>query len=257
MAEFPSMPLWTDAYLGDTRHLSTIQHGAYLLLLIVSWRNGGDLPDDDKLLARYAGLTGQQWSRISATIRAFFTSEDGRLVQKKQRATINAVRQRHKRQSDGGQATALKNKEKAAAKHYGKHGGKQALSKTKTKEEKELPNGSSKKTARTMPQNWTPRPFQNGGVCASIIGGWTEDRYNREVEAFRAHHGSRANAMVDWQQAWQTWVLNADKFDRRATNGAGSYKRIDHNRTTGAAADAFGEPTGWTDRKPFKSDDDA
>jgi hypothetical protein len=38
MAEFPALPLWTDAYLGDTRHLSQSEHGAYLLLLITAWR---------------------------------------------------------------------------------------------------------------------------------------------------------------------------------------------------------------------------
>ena len=53
MAQFPVLPLWTDAYLGDTTHLTTIEHGAYMLLLMVSWRSPDcRLPDDDAMLAR-------------------------------------------------------------------------------------------------------------------------------------------------------------------------------------------------------------
>lgn len=77
MAEFPALPLWTDAYLGDTTHLTTIEHGAYLLLLISMWRAGGSLPDDDKLLARYVRMTPAQWARIKATVRAFFRVDAG------------------------------------------------------------------------------------------------------------------------------------------------------------------------------------
>ena len=43
MAEFPALPLWTDAYLGDTTHLTTIEHGAYLLLLMTAWRTADAL----------------------------------------------------------------------------------------------------------------------------------------------------------------------------------------------------------------------
>ena len=50
MAEFPAMQIWTDAYLGDTSHLSTTEHGAYFLLLMAMWRNGGSLPNDDAML---------------------------------------------------------------------------------------------------------------------------------------------------------------------------------------------------------------
>ncbi len=66
MAQFPALPFWTDAYLGDTSHLTTIEHGAYLLLLFTAWRSKDcSLPDDDKLLARYARLSPAQWTRCA------------------------------------------------------------------------------------------------------------------------------------------------------------------------------------------------
>jgi len=84
MASYPSMPLWTDAYLADTRHLSTQEHGAYLLLLMVAWRRPDcNLPDDDKLLARFAGLGPRQWKNVKDAVMEFWTLEDGCWTQKR------------------------------------------------------------------------------------------------------------------------------------------------------------------------------
>lgn len=52
MAEFPAMPLWTDAYLSACWHLSDAQHGRYILLLMLMWRAPlCRVPNDDLWLA--------------------------------------------------------------------------------------------------------------------------------------------------------------------------------------------------------------
>jgi uncharacterized protein YdaU (DUF1376 family) len=108
MAEFPKMPLWTDAYMGDTGHLTTIEHGAYLLLLITMWRNKGTLPADDRLLAKYTRLTATQWARIRPVIMPFFKLNGGVLSQGRLTDEYNAVRQHSAKQSDRAKARWLK-----------------------------------------------------------------------------------------------------------------------------------------------------
>lgn len=115
MAEFPAFPLFTDAYLGDTQHLSTIEHGAYLLLLIVAWRSKGScLPDDDARLAKHARMTRGQWARIAPTIREFFTARDGALYQSRLTDEAKHVRQVREKQREAGRASALKRKDRHA-----------------------------------------------------------------------------------------------------------------------------------------------
>jgi uncharacterized protein YdaU (DUF1376 family) len=67
----PWMPLYVGDYLGDTGHLTTTQHGAYLLLIMHYWRKGG-LPDDDKQLAKITKLPFKVWVEQRETIQAFF-----------------------------------------------------------------------------------------------------------------------------------------------------------------------------------------
>ena len=103
MAEFPALTLWTDSYLADTRMLSTMEHGAYLLLLMEAWRRPHcDLPDDDKILARLAGLSRDEWDEIKPTIMGFWTY-DGRSKtwhQKRLRKERDAARVRSKSAKD-------------------------------------------------------------------------------------------------------------------------------------------------------------
>jgi uncharacterized protein YdaU (DUF1376 family) len=70
------MPLYIGDYLADTMHLTTLQHGAYLLLLFHLWRRGV-LPDDDTTLAKVTGLTPLEWVSIRPALASFFKIGDG------------------------------------------------------------------------------------------------------------------------------------------------------------------------------------
>jgi uncharacterized protein YdaU (DUF1376 family) len=67
----PWMPLYVGDYLGDTGHLTTTQHGAYLLLMMHYWRTDG-LPNDDKQLATITKLPLRIWLDYRETLQAFF-----------------------------------------------------------------------------------------------------------------------------------------------------------------------------------------
>jgi len=69
----PWMPLYVGDYLGDTGHLTTAQHGAYLLLMMHYWRKG-ELPDDDRQLAKITKLPLKTWCSYRSVLQDFFHS---------------------------------------------------------------------------------------------------------------------------------------------------------------------------------------
>jgi len=199
------MPLFTDAYLGDTTHLTTLEHGAYLLLLIVAWRNGGHLPHDDKVLAKYARVTGQQWRRLKPVILAFFEVEGASIFQRKQRRTYDAVRQQHELRSNagrsGGLAKSLKTKERALAEPQ-QTPSKSLASKTKTKlEEREDKSSPKKAVAWTdgmgAPDDWLE--------WAQAEMGWPTAVAKREATKFLDYALAHRRTYVDWKAAWRQW----------------------------------------------------
>ncbi|WP_226018441.1 DUF1376 domain-containing protein [Novosphingobium sp. FKTRR1] len=90
-----AIPLFADAYLADTTHLSTEEHGAYLLLLMAAWRQDDcTLPLDDKKLARITGLSLRKWLIIKPTILEFWTVDSGRISQKRLQKEATYVRKK-------------------------------------------------------------------------------------------------------------------------------------------------------------------
>lgn len=71
------MPVYWGDYLKDTSHLTTEEHGAYLLLIAHYWTTGKPLPDNAGKLARIARMGTKKWNRLAPTILDFFSVSDG------------------------------------------------------------------------------------------------------------------------------------------------------------------------------------
>jgi uncharacterized protein YdaU (DUF1376 family) len=83
MSRFPSLPLFADACIADTAHLTAEQTGAYLLLLMMAWRSPEcRLPNDDAKLMRWARVDRRRWSRVKPIVMGFWMLSDGYYTQK-------------------------------------------------------------------------------------------------------------------------------------------------------------------------------
>jgi uncharacterized protein YdaU (DUF1376 family) len=83
MSKAPSMPLFWDAYIADTTHLTTEEHGAYFLLLGAMWRHDCFIPDDDADNARIVGLSLSKWKKVKIRLCKFLIIEDNQISQGK------------------------------------------------------------------------------------------------------------------------------------------------------------------------------
>lgn len=71
------------AYEADTPHLSTIEHGAYFLLIKHYMRTRMALLDDDQALANIVLMPVEKWAEVAPRLRSFFKARAGRLHQKR------------------------------------------------------------------------------------------------------------------------------------------------------------------------------
>lgn len=65
------MPFYVGDYLRDTDTLTAEEHGAYLLLILHYWTNGG-LPQDEKLLQKISKISPYKWQKIRTTMFKLF-----------------------------------------------------------------------------------------------------------------------------------------------------------------------------------------
>lgn len=75
----PYLPLFTGDYKRDTDHLTTEEHGAYLLILMALWDQGGRIKSDARYLSRVARVSFRRWGNFWPELKAFFYEENGQI----------------------------------------------------------------------------------------------------------------------------------------------------------------------------------
>ena len=198
MSQAPSMPMYWDAYLADTTHLSTEEHGAYLLLLAAMWRRNGIVPDDDKDNARIVGMTTAKWRKTKARLDGLIAIADGSITQKKLQKTWEKTQEKiEKNRANGAKGGKAKPKE---IKDLSQANASETLKRNGSIPEPE-PELTVKRDTNVSPKNvglsfsafWDVWPNRNSKAAAEKA--WKKlSPDDREAAA---------KACVDWFSAWR------------------------------------------------------
>lgn len=199
------MPLYVGDYLRDTRDLNTLQHGAYLLLIMHYWQHSA-LPSDEARLAAIAGLSVAQWRRIREAVAAKFA--DGwkhKRIEAELAKTERAIMQRRLAGRSGGVKSGI-----ARAVAQGEaiiRAQARAQVRAQAQAKRTLPRRSSEDEAEGEAGAKPPRTNHNQRIDSSLAcapdaaGGADHERSNQkpasqwsrqELEALFARRGAAA-----------------------------------------------------------------
>lgn len=119
---FAYLPWYTGDYLRDTRHLSTTEHGAYLMLLAYCWDQKGPAPLEERKLS---GITNarsdDEMGALRRVLSEFFERTEDGWINPRMQAEIERSEQLSKARSAAGskgykaRAKQLPSKRKAHA----------------------------------------------------------------------------------------------------------------------------------------------
>lgn len=222
-----SLPIFGDAYLADTPHLTLEEHGAYFKLLLCAWRTATcELPLDDKRIATMLGVSVGKWCKLKPVVMAFWTrtetgwqqkrlTKERRFVDEKRAKNISAINSRW-------ESKPLKTKKPDDT---NEHTGVIPLSPTHLSKKKEpTPNGVGRAPASGthLPEDWEPQGLV--GQAAAIVARWQPGELERELSKFRDHWAAASGPTArkrDWQAAWRKWISNHDEWSNRNGNTTG------------------------------------
>lgn len=251
----PWMPLYISDYLGDTRRLKTLEHGAYLLLIMEYWQRGG-LPNDDAELADIAGLDLDAWMAMRPRIVRLF--QDGWRHKRvdAELAKAEAISERRSSSAKRRWSNAYANAEQedstcnANAEQEQCTRGRTTTTTTITDnpeiQDNPLDCRSASPPAPRKASRAKPRTAiadgqlpTGGDVEAATRAGLDKAGMIVQWQKFRDHHRAKGSLMADWSAAWRTWLGNMAAFQPRARAGP-SPLRDNRNGVGNLLAEAYG-----------------
>jgi uncharacterized protein YdaU (DUF1376 family) len=120
----PYLPLYVNEFLAEVGCLSIEEAGAYVRLLCHAWKQEpvGTLPDNDDLLARFAGMQVAKWQECKPMVlSAFKIGNDGRWHHALLRAEFERMRRYSKSRQENAKKRHVPSTDKAHAKHMQAH----------------------------------------------------------------------------------------------------------------------------------------
>jgi uncharacterized protein YdaU (DUF1376 family) len=204
------MPLYIGDYLADTSHLSVAQHGCYLLLIMHYWQNG-NIPDDDRILARICRCEPEHWTRYYKNVVLNFFKAGGEAGGSAYRhGRIDAELARYAEISNKRKAAALQmhGRRDANASVLHMHLHTQSQSPERDSSESLSPRSprSRAKPRATLPDDFNPVVKLEEAT---------------ELEHFKDHARATGRLCADWNAAWRNWLRSPYRKPNGTAHGRG------------------------------------
>ncbi|TDN63229.1 DUF1376 domain-containing protein [Paraburkholderia sp. BL10I2N1] len=168
------MPLFISDYLADTSHLSAAEHGAYLLMIMHAWMNGGALPAGDDRLRRVARMDAKEWNEArSELIGYFYAADDGSLRHRRIDDELVRSNANIDQRSKAGKASALVRKQKKEAEQAAQRNGNESSTSVATHVQREPQREGERDSQRNGKPPPPPTKNQGGGITTD--GGCARD----------------------------------------------------------------------------------
>lgn len=215
------MPLVIGDYLADTGHLSTAEHGAYLLLLMTAWMRGGALPDDDAQLARITRASATEWRKLRPALAPFFMAADG--VWRQKRLLKELAEAQARTAAAGAKAVG------AAATRWGKHRVDDAPSIAPSNAQAmpehcppSIPSSSLRSEEQRLARK--ERPLPENFAISERVRDWANRKGFRDLERYHeifvGRYLANGKKYADWDQTFMN-AIREDWYGVRAVAAGG------------------------------------
>ena len=240
MAALPYMQLYVADYLADTSHLTTEEHGAYLLLLFSYWQTGKPLRADR--LASVARLSSERWANAERTLKEFFHVENGVWTHKRVEADLEKVGSKSRNNSEAGKKSALARAlaKQALAENETTNAATNVSTNVERTYQRNVNHARSRDTdtdtdteqvdqERLSPSS--PKPKRNTKIPEPFLltvdmRKWAAEKApgvdaRAETENFVDYWRGAGKTKADWIATWRTWMRKAQQDVNRSPGRGG------------------------------------
>lgn len=241
----PWFSFYTDDYIRNTMHLTTEEHGAYLLLMLAYYGTEKPLPSSDRALAALSKLPMDRWMECRPAIAAFFV-EEGALwrhhrieeeiaercakhaqssARASHAASVKAAKLRSERApsrpKSSPKATQLQEhslitrEREAAAPEGSLSEGQKGLSGKEGQEgqhsivPKPQPPAAPNPLGTQLPEDWVP---SDADIATAEAYGMGAADLEQEVLKFHAKHAGEGTFSKNWPATWQLWCARFKEY---------------------------------------------
>lgn len=224
MAEFAALPLFTDAWIADTAHLTRAERGLYHDMLVLCWRSPEcRMPNEIDWIAAKLRCSPDEVATIEKLIAEFLSSTGNWLTQKRLKKEFQYLRDRRKKLSE--LAKRRWNKEKTTSPRNAQNTGCSIAptpTPTPSKNKKE-PKGSFSRHDKWEPSvpTW---------LAVKDLG-FSDDDQNFMLAEMRDWATANGKLKKDWDATYRNWARKALRDGKvaksRKSTFADSFAQVD------------------------------